>query len=117
MPNPGPGLFQTRSITVHGTYYKLDSNSILLAEMRDTLPTFGSISNIWMYDQRHVFFALNLFETVNYSVLQLMKLRKKSSQVDCLLLKLKTFLLVMSCIFIGRKGQCLSPLWKIQGHY
>ena len=68
MPNPGPGLFQTRSITLHGTYYKLDSNSILLAETRDTLPTFGSISSIWKYDHRHVFFALNLFETVNYSV-------------------------------------------------
>ena len=67
MPDHGPGMFQTRSITVHGTYYRLDTNSILLAEFRDSLPIFGSIYKIWMYEGR-VFFALQLFETVDYSV-------------------------------------------------
>lgn len=66
-PDPGPGLFQACSMTIHGTYYEVDTNSILLAEMRNSFPIFGSISNMWMYES-HVFFALKLFKTIDYSV-------------------------------------------------
>ena len=59
------GIFQATSITVYGTLYKVDINSVLLAEMKDAFPVFGSISKRWMY-QRSVFFALKVFETVNF---------------------------------------------------
>ncbi len=59
-------FLRASSVTIYGTCYKKDSNSILLAEFRDGNPIFGSISNIWLY-QRHVFFALKLFDTVDFS--------------------------------------------------
>lgn len=59
-------LYRARSITIHKTCYKVDSNTILLAEMRDSTPIFGTICNIWFHE-RHAFFALKLFETVNFS--------------------------------------------------
>ena len=61
------GLFESSSVTIYGTCYKRDSNTILLAEMRDVTPIFGAISNIWLHE-RHAFFALKLFNTVNFSV-------------------------------------------------
>ena len=61
------GVFQTRSINLQGTLYKVDSNTVLLAEIRDSTPIFGSISKIWMC-QTYVFFALKLFNTVDFLV-------------------------------------------------
>ena len=53
------GLYWASSITIHGTRYNKNSNTILLAEMRDGTPIFGSISNIWFYEVQ-TFFALKL---------------------------------------------------------
>jgi len=60
------GLYRASSVTIHGTCYKVDSNTILLAEMRDSTPIFGAICTIWLHEG-HAFFALKLFETVNFS--------------------------------------------------
>lgn len=61
------GLFQANSVIIHGTCYKVDKNTILLAEMRNSDPVFGAVANIWLHE-RLAFFALKLFVTVNFSV-------------------------------------------------
>ena len=60
------GLFQANSVIIHGTCYKVDKNTILLAEMRNSNPVFGAVANIWLHE-RLAFFALKLFATVNFS--------------------------------------------------
>ena len=59
-------LFQAASVTIHGTCYKKDDNTILLAEITDSRPVFGSLVNIWVYGS-FVFFSLKLYETVGFS--------------------------------------------------
>lgn len=46
------GVYQASSITLHGTLYKVDSNTVLLSEIRDSTPIFGSVSSIWFYQTR-----------------------------------------------------------------
>ena len=58
-------IFQAASVTVHGTYYKRDINTILLAEITDTNPVFGSLANIWISGP-FVFLGLKLFKTVGF---------------------------------------------------
>lgn len=41
-------IFQAASVTVHGTCYKKDDNTIL-AEITDSRSDFGSLVNIWFY--------------------------------------------------------------------
>ena len=41
-------ILQVGSVTIHGTCYKADLNTILLAEMSHTLPVFASLTNIWV---------------------------------------------------------------------
>ena len=60
------GLFQANSVIIHGTCYKVDKNTILLAEMRNSNPVFGAVANIWLHE-RLAFFALKLFATVNFT--------------------------------------------------
>ena len=59
-------LFQAASVTIHGTCYKKDDNTILLAEITDSRPVFGSLVNIWVYGS-FVFFSLKLYGTVGFS--------------------------------------------------
>ena len=54
------------TLIIHGTCYKVDKNTILLAEMRNSNPVFGAVANIWLHE-RLAFFALKLFATVNFS--------------------------------------------------
>lgn len=58
-------IFQAASVTVHGTHYKRDENTILLAEITDTNPVFGSLVNIWISGS-FVFLGLKLFQTVSF---------------------------------------------------
>ena len=58
-------IFQAASVTVRGTYYKRDQNTILLAEITDTNPVFGSLANIWISGP-FVFLSLKLFKTVSF---------------------------------------------------
>ena len=41
-------IHQVSSVTIYGTCYKKDPNTILLAEMKDVYPVFGSVVNIWL---------------------------------------------------------------------
>lgn len=59
-------MFQVGSVTVHGTCYKADLNTILLAEMGNSLPVFASLMNIWVCET-YVFFGLKLYETVEFA--------------------------------------------------
>ena len=58
-------IFQAASVTVHGTHYERDQNTILLAEITDTNPVFGSLANIWISGP-FVFLGLKLFKTVSF---------------------------------------------------
>ena len=59
-------IHQVFSVTIYGTCYKKDPNTILLAEMKDVYPVFGSVVNIWLCSS-YIFFALKLYDTVEYS--------------------------------------------------
>lgn len=41
-------LFQANSVTVQGTCFKKDLYAILLAEINNSNPIFGSLENIWI---------------------------------------------------------------------
>lgn len=57
--------YQASSITVHGTCYKKGNNTMLLAEITDSNPVFGSLENIWLCDS-FVFLSFKLYETVGF---------------------------------------------------
>ena len=59
-------IFQATSVTVHGTCYKRVPNTIILAEMNDSNPVFGSLENIWLCGA-FVFLGLKLYETVGFT--------------------------------------------------
>ena len=59
-------IFQVGSVTIHGTCYKADLNTILLAEMGHSLPVFASLMNIWVCET-YIFFGLKLYETVEFA--------------------------------------------------
>lgn len=59
-------MSQAASATVHGTCYKSDVNTILLAEMKDGNPLFGSLQKIWLCST-YVSFGLSLYDTVEFS--------------------------------------------------
>ncbi|XP_074636827.1 uncharacterized protein LOC141894960 [Acropora palmata] len=52
---------------VHGTCFKKDLNTILLAQMTDSQPVFGSLENVWL-SATHVFFGLKLYKTADFSI-------------------------------------------------
>ena len=52
-------------VTVHGTCYKKGNNTMLLAEISNCNPIFGSLENIWLCDSL-VFLSLKLYETVGF---------------------------------------------------
>ena len=58
-------IFKASSVTVHGTLYKLDPNTLILAEMNDSNPVFGSLENIWICGA-FVFLGLKLYEAVGF---------------------------------------------------
>ena len=41
-------IFRVASITVHGTFYKRDQNTVLLADVSDSNPVFGSLSTMFV---------------------------------------------------------------------
>ena len=59
-------IFQAASVTVHGTCYKKDKNTVLLAEITDSNPVFGSLVNIWLCGS-FVFLGLKFYETVGFT--------------------------------------------------
>ena len=59
-------LYQAASVTIHGTCFKQDCNTILLAELKDSNPVFGSVEKIWLFGT-YVFFGLKLYNTVDYT--------------------------------------------------
>ena len=54
-------IFTSTSVTVHGTCFKKDLNTIRLAQMTDSQPVFGSLENVWL-SATHVFFGLKLYK-------------------------------------------------------
>lgn len=42
-------LYRAASVTIHGTCFKQDCNTILLAELKDSNPVFGSVEKIWLF--------------------------------------------------------------------
>ena len=59
-------LYQAASVTIHGTCFKQDRNTILLAELKDSNPVFGSIEKIWLFGT-YVSFGLKLYDTVDFA--------------------------------------------------
>ena len=60
-------IFTATSVTVHGTCFKKDLNTILLAQMTDSQPVFGSLESVWP-SATHVFFGLKLYKTADFSI-------------------------------------------------
>lgn len=59
-------LYRAASVTIHGTCFKQDCNTILLAELKDSNPVFGSVEKIWLFGT-YVFFGLKLYDTVDFT--------------------------------------------------
>lgn len=59
-------VYQAASVTVHGTCYKKDLNTVLLAEFNDRNPVFGSLEKIWLCST-YIFFGLKLYQTVDFT--------------------------------------------------
>ena len=59
-------LYQATSVTIHGTCFKQDCNTILLAELKDSNPVFGSIEKIWLLGT-NIFFGLKLYDFVDFA--------------------------------------------------
>lgn len=63
---PAIPVYQAASVTIHGTCFKQDLNTILLAELKDANLVFGSIEKIWLCGT-YVFFGLKLYDTVDFA--------------------------------------------------
>ena len=59
-------LYQAALVTIHGTCFKQDCNTILLGELKDSNPVFGSIEKIWLLGT-NLFFDLKLYDTVDFA--------------------------------------------------
>ena len=49
-------VYQAASVTIHGTYYKRDLNTVFLAEFNDRNPVFGSLEKKYGHVVRMFFF-------------------------------------------------------------
>ena len=52
---------------VHAFCFKEDLNTLLLAQMTNSQPVFGSSENVWL-SATHVFFGLKLYKTADFSI-------------------------------------------------
>ena len=91
----------------------MDINSVLLAEMKDAFPVFGSISKIWMY-QRFVFFALKVFVTVNFCAnLNAYEIKEEELPSGLFVIEAQDLLMTNVMHIYKHNGLCLFALGKI----
>lgn len=61
-------VFQCNQVEILGTKYKPGLNNFLLFSLDDAgLPIFGCLKKIWFIEEFGCYFALNVFDTINFN--------------------------------------------------